>query len=74
MKFHRHTLYFGRDGMEKPNADFKRESGYMYCDLCKCKPTSSAAGDPPTDISILVDTVKAIREELRSGIKPDDVE
>lgn len=46
MKFHRHALH-----LEVPNSDISpgtvREHGYMFCDLCQCKPTTGHAGDPP---------------------------
>jgi len=45
MKFHRHALH-----LEVPESDLSpetvREHGYMFCDLCGCKPTTGYAGGP----------------------------
>lgn len=41
MKFHRHAQHLVTEG-QKPT----KETGYMFCDLCNCKPTSGHAGEP----------------------------
>ena len=52
---------------ERPFTGFKVEHGYLFCDLCGCKPTSGTAGDEDEDGTVTSHQVEKERVECLPG-------